>query len=533
MRRQVNMLLTGTLTVIIAIATATATAAPVARFAVVLGHNQKEGGSGAAGLRYADDDAVATHRLLLQAGVHSVLLTSLDADSRRLHAGLKPHGPPSWAALSQALEGLARRVRAATARGKRTEFLLFYSGHGDVARGEGYVLLADRRLTRTMLHRQVLARIPAARKHVVVDACKSFFLAFARGPGGRRATYSGSFAGRAGPSPDTGFVLSTSTGRDSHEWERFGAGVFSHEVRSALRGAADADGDGRITYAELGAFLRTANGAIPNPRYRPDFLVLPPGHPQGDLSRVVLAWGLPARARALQLDRARVGHVYIEDAAGQRLLDAHPSPGQKVAVQLPARRPLFVRRQDGSAEYLLSTAAGERLSGLRPAPVQVARKGALHLALEQLFATPFGSAAVLDFRRWYQRPRGKHDEPGISQGVDLDGATSPKSVRRTVQTAAGWTALGSAAVGITLHAVALERFGTGQDKDQVQRQQLNSTITRLHTAGIVFNSVALGAGITWLVLRLTRKAPPGGAMVGVMPLAGHGAAVTVRLNDFW
>ena len=505
-------------------------AAPAARFAVVLGNNLTEG-AGRASLRYADDDAVATHRLLVQAGVHSVLLTTLDADSRRLHANVKPHGPPRWAALQGALASTARRVRAAAARGRRTEFLLFYSGHGDVARGEGYVLLADRRLTRTMLHRQVLALVPAARKHVVVDACKSYFLAFARGPGGRRASYAGAFAGRGARAADTGFVLSTSTDRDSHEWERFGAGVFSHEVRSALRGAADADRAGSITYAELGAFLRTANRAIPNPRYRPDFLVLPPGHPRGDLSRVVLGWGGKAREAALRLDRAAVGHVFIEDAAGRRLLDAHPAKGQRLVLLLPARRPLFVRRGDGSAEYLLSAGAGTRLSGLKPQPARVARRGALHLALEKLFSAPFGSAAVSGFRRWYKKS-GHRDQPGIQQRVDLDKAGG-STARSTIQTAAGWTALGTAAVGITLHAVALERFGAGQDAHQVRRQELNTTITRLHTAGIVLNSVALGAGITWLVLRLTRKAPARGAVVGIAPLSGRGAAVTLRVDDFW
>ena len=500
-----------------------ASAAPVARFAVVVGHNQKE--ARGADLRYADDDAVATHRLLTQAGVHSVLLTTLDADSRRLHPNARPHGPARWDTLTRVLDDLARRVRAAAARGQRTELLFFYSGHGDVARGEGYVLLADRRLTRTMLHRQVLARVPAARKHVVVDACKSYFLAFPRGPGGRRATYVGSFA-RASVSANTGYVLSTSAGRDSHEWERFGAGVFSHEVRSALRGAADADRDGRITYQELGAFLRTANRGIPNPRYRPDFLVLPPGHPRGDLSRVVLGWDAAALARALQLDLPRTGRVQVEDGTGRRLLDAHPAPGQQLAVHLPARRPLFVRRRHSGAEYRLTAAAGARLSSLQRAPLRVASRGALHLALARLFAVPFDRAAVAAFGRWY---RAHGHEPVLNQAVKDAG--TPGRVRRTVEVAAGWTALGAAAVGITLHAVALERYVSGQEVDQVQRVERNSSITRLHTAGLVLNGVALGAGVTWLVLRLTRK-EPGGTVVGVAPLTG-GAAITVRLEDLW
>ena len=74
-------------------------------------------------------------------------------------------------------------MRARAAQGEVVELLIFYSGHGDVDRGEGFVVLEDRRLTRTMLY-ALLARSPAAHNHVFIDACKSYFLAFDRGPGG-------------------------------------------------------------------------------------------------------------------------------------------------------------------------------------------------------------------------------------------------------------------------------------------------------------------------------------------------------------
>jgi hypothetical protein len=56
-----------------------AAAPEVARFAIVMGNNRGEAGNGAE-LRYADDDAVATHKLLQEAGVDSVLLTVLDQE---------------------------------------------------------------------------------------------------------------------------------------------------------------------------------------------------------------------------------------------------------------------------------------------------------------------------------------------------------------------------------------------------------------------------------------------------------------------
>ena len=106
-------------------------------------------------------------------------------------------------------------MRAQADAGVGSELFLFYSGHGDVDHGEGYVLLEDRRLTRGDLY-ALLARSPAARNHVFIDACKSYFLAFERGPGGRRTPYAGSFVAPSEPGrlDNVGLVLSTSSDRD-------------------------------------------------------------------------------------------------------------------------------------------------------------------------------------------------------------------------------------------------------------------------------------------------------------------------------
>ena len=121
------------------------------RFAVVVGNNRPETGR-AETLRYADDDAVATHHLLLEAGVDSVLLARLDDDSRKLHPELAPFGAPRGKELDDAFVATVAKIRQAAARGAETELLIFYSGHGDVDGGEGYVVLEDRRLTRSWLH---------------------------------------------------------------------------------------------------------------------------------------------------------------------------------------------------------------------------------------------------------------------------------------------------------------------------------------------------------------------------------------------
>src|SRR5512144_2438135 len=78
-----------------------ARAQPAERFAIVMGNNHAEHDTSRS-LRYADDDAVATHRLLQQAGVDSTLLVRLDEDSQRLNPELKPAGLPRLQDLDRA-----------------------------------------------------------------------------------------------------------------------------------------------------------------------------------------------------------------------------------------------------------------------------------------------------------------------------------------------------------------------------------------------------------------------------------------------
>jgi hypothetical protein len=454
-----------------------ASAAP-ARFAVVIGNNRAEPSSRDLTLRYADDDAAATHRLLREAGVHSVLLTTFDADSERMANSQRADGPASWAELARVLDGVFAKMRGAEGG---AELFLFYSGHGDVAHGEGYVVLEDRRLTRRMLY-QLLARSPARRNHVVIDACKSYFLAFERGPGGERSDYGHSFddAQVPGALANTGFVLSTSSDRDSHEWERYGAGIFSHEVRSALRGGADLDGNGRISYVELGAFLATANEGIRNRRFRPEFAIRPPARA---LDTEMLAW--PAGA-GLTVG-GELGHLYVETSSGERLLDAHVKAGQTLTLRLPAERPLFVRRGDDSGEYTLLEPALPRLAELTPHAASASRKGALHMAFEQLFAVPFGPASMDGFSA-------RHSEGERL----LASAQVRERSRRITRQALGWTTLGLLAAGAALTAVAIERSSAAQAASQVDRVQINETLNGLAPGiGVAFG-VAAATGVAWV-----------------------------------
>lgn len=454
------------------------------RFAIVIGNNRPDKDDETR-LRYADDDAISTHRLLLEAGVRSVLLTRLDQDSRILHGNVSVAGPPRHANLQRAFDELATRMRAAGKRGQTTELMLFYSGHGDVARGEGYVVLEDRRLTRTALF-GILSRSPASRNHVFVDACKSYFLVFDRGPGGRRTPYQGPGIAKDLPAhlDDTGFVLSTSSDRDSHEWERYQGGILSHELRSALRGAADVNLDGRIDYAELGAFLTAANRSIPNPRFRPDFMVRPP---KRNFRQVVLAW--PNKAASLWFDQRRWGHFYVETARGERVLDAHPAPGQALALRVPNERPLFVRQNDEQIEYTVTIPGRVNVAELSRGTPNLASRGALNLALARLFESPFSES---DVQRYLSIA--SQSDPAAEQGA------LERPARRRVRKVTGGLAIASEVIALALNGTAAYLYFTGNNSSQQQTELTNERVQTLNRASLPFHASAALAGIGWALI---------------------------------
>ncbi len=456
-------------------------------FAIVVG-NDRPANASVGKLHYADDDALAMHALFREAGAESVLLTRFDDDTQALHPGLVPDGPPSLAALDGAWRRVQGALELARSSGREAELFLFFSGHGDVNHGEGSLAFEDGALTRTRL-RELLAASRASRNHVVIDACSSYFAVLGKGPGGARSPLRGPLGDDGALPPRTGFVLSTSSDGVSHEWERYQAGVFSYEVRSALRGGADADLDGRVTYGELGGFLARANAAIANARFRPDFLVVAPGGEAASLRQALLAW--PESEVGLALD-GEPGHVYVETASGERLLDAHPASRQALTLRVPPERPLFVRRADESEERKLEAPGAARYSALTAAPASVTRKGAVQLAFERLFAEPFDVAAVQAF--------------GVQYALVERHAGPPAGGRSRVRSAAPWVFGAAVLAGLGATAVALERQQVGPQTSQVDRVARNQAIGAAN--GVVIGSavVAAIAGATWLALGLGEEA---------------------------
>ncbi len=363
-----------------------------ATFALIVGANQSV--DGLTPLKYADDDAARYLDLFRLLGARTYLLSRLDDNTRRLHPQAAAEADePKRVPFDRAVAQLAQDVAQATARGVETLVYVVYAGHGNVKDGQGYITLEDARITGAELA-QIVTRIPAARVHVIVDACASYYLAYSRGPGGERRALEGFRASALTEDSRVGVLLSTSSARESHEWDAFEGGVFSHEVRSGLYGAADADGNGEVTYREIAAFVARANAAVPNERYRPDVYARAP---LGSDALLDIRGGL---RRRLVIDGKRAGHYYLEDARGVRVADVHNASGQTLSLVRPGPAiPIYLRRAEDDREFLVAPAPEVvALSDLAESDPRTRARGAAHESFSLVFSLPFDSAVVADYR---------------------------------------------------------------------------------------------------------------------------------------
>src|SRR5262249_9185154 len=158
----------------------------------------------------------------------------------------------------------------------------------------------------------------------------------------------------------------------------------------------------------------------------------PPGGTPANLSEAVLRWP-GGSASAVLLDRS-LGHAYIEDAVGERVLDVHVSPDQPVTLRVPGQRPLFLRGADGDVrEDAIHLPRTVRVSERALAPPSVGRRGGQELAFAQLFSVAFDRSRVRRFTEGWRDVRAAPDLPA----EDAPRARSPWA---RVQTPAAITA---------------------------------------------------------------------------------------------
>jgi len=474
--------------------TAAAVGAPAqALFALIVGVNASPS-PGVVPLRYADDDAARYLELYRALGARTYLLSRLDENTRRLHAQAAAEAlPPRRAELRQVVDALTRDIAQARAAGVRSTLYVIYAGHGDVTDAGWSLTLEDGRLDGSALLSEVIDRAGAEQTHVIVDACHAYLLALPRGPGGERRPAPGFVAleasSRAGR---VGFLLSSSASGESHEWAGFEAGVFSHEMRSGLYGAADADGDGRVTYPEIAAFVARANAAVKGERYRPRVYARPPR--DGDLLLDLRA----TRENDLRLDgSASAGHYLIEDTRGVRIADFHSNGATPVRlVRPPGEGALYLRRLDDNTEQSVPRTPGPVVLATLPRTAShAASRGAAQDAFNDLFTIAFDNQAVVE---WVQRSdveRAEVEAAARAQDRQLQNAR----LKRTL----GWTAIGTGvAAAVAAGAVELSARALHNDAPAIESQReaaaRNDSIgTRnaVATGLVVGSAVAVGVGL--------------------------------------
>jgi hypothetical protein len=212
-----------------AVATPARADAPRAHaFALVVGDNA--GGSGQQPLRFAEDDARRLAQVLVEIGHYGA------SDVRVvLH--------PSAAQLLASVDEVAARARAAADRGDPTQVLFYFSGH---ARANAVDLGTEELALSTLRDR--LRAVPSTLTIVILDACQSG--SFSRVKGAEPAA-DFSYNSVSGITQRGLAVMASSTGEElSQESDELKGSYFTHHLVTGLRGAGDADGDGRVSLDE-------------------------------------------------------------------------------------------------------------------------------------------------------------------------------------------------------------------------------------------------------------------------------------------
>jgi hypothetical protein len=206
--------------------------ASIERFAVLIGNN--EGAPGEATLRYAEQDAEQMAEALKDVGGFAAQNVVL------LNAASAP-------AVERALIATNDRIRATVGRGAEVVLFVYFSGHADGAA----LHLSATRLDLPMME-QLVRSSAAAFRVLVLDACRSG--ALTRVKGGAPAPPFLLQMNDQLDSQGAVFLTSSASHEDAQESDEIGGSFFTHYLRSGLLGAADEDGDGKVTLEEAYAY---------------------------------------------------------------------------------------------------------------------------------------------------------------------------------------------------------------------------------------------------------------------------------------
>lgn len=300
-------------------------------YALVVGNNP--GGAGQETLRYAEADARRMAGLLRELGGY---------EASHVRVLLRP----SAAELLSALDGIAAELTAEAGRGNQTKFFFYYSGH---ARASALNLGAEELPLGRL--RDKLLGLPTDLTVVVLDACQSGAFSRIKGGGGGAepaADFSYSSVSRLNA---TGVVvMASSSGTElSQESGRLGSSYFTHHLLVALRGAGDANRDGRVSldeayrYAYQATLVSTAATKVGTQHVTLETDL----KGKGDV-----ALSYPARAQAhLELPAPLAAEILVRiQPQGAVVAEIHKSKGAAVRLALPEGRYEVLVRAGGQLE---------------------------------------------------------------------------------------------------------------------------------------------------------------------------------------
>ncbi len=131
-----------------------------------------------------------------------------------------------------------------------TALVVYYSGHADAEA----LHMRGSRLSFDEL-RALVSGSPATMRILVVDACRSGSVTRVKGVA-PAPEFSLRLDNRV-EAEGTAMISSSTAGESSQESDRLRGSFFSHHLVNALRGAADRNGDGRVTLSEAYAYTYT------------------------------------------------------------------------------------------------------------------------------------------------------------------------------------------------------------------------------------------------------------------------------------
>ncbi len=306
-------------------------------------------------LRYAEQDAVKVVGAFTSLGgvaTDQVILLR------------KPTASQLRSAMGQAQARASKHARS------DVSFVFYFSGHGD----RTSLHLGNESLPIAELTRLVQA-VPASLRLVVLDACRSN-----RAKG--MSAEQGFAISLGNPSGTTGtaWLFASADGEAAQESDPLGGAVFTHAWVTGLRGAADADGDRRVSLAESYAYAyhetlyRSARGSGVLQRPSAKFEV-------SEVAPITLT-SLGGQTGHLIFPK-EADVYYLVYAPRSRTVTAElwSSPDRPVTLSLPPGRYVLHRRASGKgAAAELAVASGEERavasSDFREVPLQaLASKG--------------------------------------------------------------------------------------------------------------------------------------------------------------